>query len=75
MGKHVKMPCGWNCGAMLGNREMMEHFARCPSRPGVVVATVNLDASDAAVTRGRVLDYRETAQVDEPRELVPIDDL
>lgn len=49
---------------MLGNREMMEHFARCPNRPGVGVATVNLDASDAAVTRGRVLDYRESAQVE-----------
>lgn len=28
------MPCGWGCGAALGAREMIKHFASCPIRPG-----------------------------------------
>jgi len=33
--KGPAMPCGWGCGALLSAREMRQHFARCPMRPGV----------------------------------------
>ncbi len=34
MGPHIKMPCGWGCGTMLGARNAAAHFSRCPKRPG-----------------------------------------
>lgn len=33
MASHVKMPCGWGCGARLGARTIAAHFSRCPCRP------------------------------------------
>ena len=36
MAKHVKMPCGWKCGAFLGSREIRAHFGLCPNRPSEV---------------------------------------
>ena len=28
-----QMPCGWGCGAKLGEHQMRAHFTKCPKRP------------------------------------------
>jgi hypothetical protein len=54
---HVKMPCGWNCGAKLSASEFRYHWKTCPNRPDRIKKEVPIKRAKAPAQLVRETHY------------------